>query len=667
METAPVSSTSTLTPQLQPAGHHEHQSFWLWVMCLTGVDYFSTLGYQPSIAFEAAGIVAPVATIVLVLVTLLGALPVYAHVCSKSTEGQGSIAMLERLMRGWTGKVVVLSLLGFAATDFVITKTLSAADAVEHLMHNPIWKEYTPGFMREWSVDRQRVALTMVMLIVLGASFLRGMKEVVGLAVVIVAIYLGLNAIVIGSGVVYLVGHPDRFAEWISHLQAGSSHWHIPEGHLPAMGDGWGAVAVISILIFPKLALGLSGFETGVAVMPLIKSEGDTPTDHSGRIRNTKKLLITAAVIMSICLLGSSLVTATLIHPAEMGHGGPAEHRALAFIAHGQSEYLINPMFGDVFGTIFDIATFVILAFAGASAMTGLLSLVPRYLPRYGMAPEWARVTHWLVIAFTVVNLLVTWIFNADVSAQGGAYATGVLVLMSSACVATIIDVFRERAGKFILFRIPWRYLAIGVVFLYTTGANMLERPDGIKIAACFIVAVLILSFASRLSRSTEMRFDGFAFVDGTSKFLWDSLKHLEFPVLVPHRPGRRGLSEKEQQIRVLHRLPPEVPVVFVEAELGDPSDFGHVPLLEVIETEGKFIIRITRCVSIAHAVAAAALELSAFGKPPEIHFGWSDESPLAASFSFLLFGEGNVPWMVRALINKEQPDPERQPRVVIG
>jgi hypothetical protein len=668
METAPVSSTSTSTLKLPAPSHHEHQSFWVWVMCLTGVDYFSTLGYQPSIAFEAAGIVAPIATIVLVLVTIFGALPVYSHVASRSTEGQGSIAMLERLMRGWTGKVVVLTLLGFAATDFVITKTLSAADAVEHLMHNPIWKEHTPSFMHEWSHDGQRVALTMGMLVLLGASFLRGMKEVVGLAVVIVGVYLLLNTIVIGSGIVYLVGHPDRFTEWLTHLQQGSAHWHIPEGHLPTMGDGWGAVILISILIFPKLALGLSGFETGVAVMPLIKGDDDdTHENPKGRIRNAKKLLLTAALIMSVCLLGSSLVTATLIHPAEMAHGGPAEHRALAFIAHGQSEYHINPLFGDVFGTIFDISTIVILGFAGASAMTGLLSLVPRYLPRYGMAPEWARVTHWLVIAFTAINLFVTWVFNADVSAQGGAYATGVLVLMSSACVATIIDVYRSRAGKNIFLRIPWKYLAIGLVFLYTTGANMFERPDGIKIATCFIAAVLILSFASRISRSTELRFDGFAFVDGTSKFLWDSLKHLEFPVLVPHRPGRRGLNEKELQIRAQHRLPPEVPVVFVEAELGDTSDFGHIPLLEVIETEGKFIIRITRCVSIAHAVAAAALELSVLGKPPEIHFGWSDESPLAASFSFFMFGEGNVPWMVRALINKAQPDVERQPRVVIG
>jgi hypothetical protein len=651
---------------------HEHQSFWLWVMCLTGVDYFSTLGYQPSIAFNATGLLSPFATIVLVFVTLGCALPVYRYVVGESPHGQGSIAMLEGLLQGWTGKVLVLVLLGFAATDFVITKTLSAADAAVHLIHNPLWADL-PSWLHG------RMTLTMFLLVLLGGVFLRGFREVIGVAVVVVSVYLVLNAIVILSGLWYLLTHGEEISQWLTAV--GQGQWYL-EGSWPERRN-IGTLILACLLYFPKLALGLSGFETGVAVMPLIRGNPDDDPRHpAGRIEHTRKLLLTAAVIMSLMLLGSSLVTCTLIEPQALQHGGTAANRALAYLAHGESPAAIGSIFGEAFGTMYDITTVVILWFAGASAMSGLLSLVPRYLPRYGMAPRWAEAFRPMVVLFTLVGLLVTWVFDASVEAQGGAYATGVMVLITSACVAVVIDQWRKRAhvtagldgaaGRGMYFlaslrRVPWPYVAIAAVFLYTTVAIVVEKPDGIKIAGAFIASVIAVSMISRTRRSTEMRFEKFDFVDETSRVLWDTLKFLEFPVLVPHRPGHQSVASKEEQIRRVHRLAAEEPIVFIEATLDDPSQFEHRPLMEITQSEERFVIRVNRCASIAHVIATIALELSKTGKPPEVHFGWSDHSAMAANLSFVFFGEGNVPWLVRELINKAEPDPAKRPRVVVG
>jgi hypothetical protein len=642
-----------VTPSVSVIKPPEHQTLWLWVMCLTGVDYFSTLGYQPSIAFEAVGLLAPLATIVLVAVTLFCAVPVYSRVAEESPLGQGSIAMLERLLSGWTAKFLVLVLLGFAATDFVITQTLSAADAAEHLIYNPFWAD-TPEVFH----DPMRV--TMFLLVMLGGMFLRGFREVIALAVVIVAVYLVLNFIVIASGIGYLIFHPGRVVAWYQAVVAGD--WHMD-----FEGRGLWMAAFACLIFFPKLALGLSGFETGVAVMPLVRGHaGDDPHHPAGRIINTKKLLLTAALIMSCMLLGSSVMTAMLIEPHALVTEGLAANRALAFVAHGETNAYINPLFGNVFGTIYDISTISILWFAGASAMSGLLNLVPRYLPRYGMAPRWAEAIRVLVIVFTVINLFVTWLFDASVVAQAGAYATGVMVLMSSAGVAVVIDAWRKRSGGW-WRRLHWGYMAATLVFLYTTIAIIVEKPEGIKIASAFVVSIMVFSMISRTRRSTELRFEKFDFVDEHSRFLWDALRHLEFPVLVPHRPGHHTIIEKDERIRRVHRLGPKVPVVFVEATVGDPSDFHHNPMIEVTEEGERFVLRLTRCASVAHAIATVALELSKTGKPPEIHFGWSGESPLSANLSFLLFGEGNVPWLVRELILKAEPDTSKQPRVIIG
>src|SRR6476469_7127937 len=157
----------------------EHKHAWWSVMCLTGVDYFSTLGYQPGIAFLAADYLSPVATFVLVLLTLFGALPIYNRVAEASPHGQGSISMLEELLPRWKGKAFVLCLLGFAATDFVITITLSAADASAHVIGNP----FVP------SAFNHPMAITLVLLGALSGIFLRGFKGAIRLAVWIVSVY----------------------------------------------------------------------------------------------------------------------------------------------------------------------------------------------------------------------------------------------------------------------------------------------------------------------------------------------------------------------------------------------------------------------------------------------------------------------------------------------
>jgi hypothetical protein len=361
-------------------------------MCLTGVDYFSTLGYQPAIAALAAGLLSPFATIVLVILTLGGALPVYRRVARESPRGSGSIAMLERLLPWWAGKLFVLVLLGFAATDYMITITLSAADASAHAIENP----FAPGWFQG-----NEVLITLFLIALLGAVFLRGFGEAIGIAVVLVGAYLALNVVVIGVSIVEIFVHPVTITNWWTTLNT-EQHGN------PLLMVG------IALLVFPKLALGLSGFETGVAVMPQITGNpGDTDAKPEGRIRGARRLLTSAAIIMSVFLITSSLVTTLLIPQDQFLPKGAANGRALAYLAH---EYL-----GPVFGTAYDISTILILWFAGASAMAGLLNLVPRYLPRFGMAPQWVRAVRPLVLVFTGIAFLVTLFFQANVDAQGGA------------------------------------------------------------------------------------------------------------------------------------------------------------------------------------------------------------------------------------------------------
>ncbi|MCY7375749.1 MAG: hypothetical protein LH472_07225 [Pyrinomonadaceae bacterium] len=652
-------------------GRHPKHSWWK-VMCLTGVDYFSTLGYQPGIAFVAAGVLSPIATLAVVLLTLFGALPIYRRVATESPHGEGSIAMLESLLSRWKGKMFVLVLLGFVATDFVITITLSAADATAHVIENPFVLAHLP-FMNH------PVLITVGFIALLGAVFLKGFKEAIGIAVVLVVIYLLLNLVVVAVGFYEIFTHPDLLTNWKTALFTHKT----ASGNLEARGIL--LIVALSLLTFPKLALGLSGFETGVAVMPLVKSPG--------RITNTKNLLLAAALIMSFMLIASSFITTLLIKEAEfcpkvdcgnaansheipefcvctpeetvagvVKEKGKANGRALAFIAHEKFGEKFGRNVGEIFGTIYDISTILILWFAGASAMAGLLNIVPRYLPRYGMAPDWARATRPLVLVFTVICFVVTIIFNADVDAQGGAYATGVLFLISSAAVAVTLSARRRNSAWF------WAFSAISVVFVYTTVANIIERPDGIKIASFFIFTIIAASFISRAMRSTELRIDRIEFDDKAQEFLND-LADGEIRI-VTNRREAGDVAEyrfKEHEKRVDNHIPSSDPILFYEVETSDASEFKGKLKVRGVDIEGYRVLR-TESPAVPNAIAAFLLHLrDKTGKIPHVYFGWSEGNPIAYLIRYVLFGEGDTAPVTREILRQAEPDPELRPSVHVG
>jgi len=617
------------SPEQTEKTHH-----WWQVMCLTGVDYFSTLGYQPGIAALAAGAISPIATVVLVALTLLGALPVYRRVARESPNGEGSLAMLERLLSFWKGKIFVLVLLGFAATDFIITMTLSAADATAHLVENPHLEPFLTG---------HQVVITLVLLALLGAVFLRGFKEAIGVAVILVVIYLSLNVVVITVAFGQVMAQPALWSDWRAALTQ-------------AHGNPW-VVVGIALLVFPKLALGLSGFETGVAVMPHINGDSDdTPAHPAGRIRGAKRLLTTAAVIMSIFLITSSLVTTLLIPPAEFQPGGAANGRALAYLAH---EYL-----GSTFGSVYDASTIAILWFAGASAMAGMLNLIPRYLPRYGMAPQWARAVRPLVLILTLGAFIITIIFRADVDAQGGAYATGVLVLITSAAVAVTLVARRARQrGLTVAFGV------VSLIFIYTTAANILERPDGVKIATVFIAAILIVSLASRFARAFELRVTDVTFDKTAQLFIRDTARRtIRFIANEPDSRDRAEYSDKLRQVIRDNDLADPNDVIFIEITVTDPSEFAsHLDVCGEVQHSRYRVLTLSSS-TVPNALAALLLAVrDRTDRLPHIYFEWTEGNPAANLIRFLIFGVGEAAPVTREVIRRAEPDRDRRPHVHVG
>jgi hypothetical protein len=630
-----------LRHQVAPVGRasdeahaHKPQAWWK-VMCLTGVDYFSTLSYLPAIAALAAGALSPLATLLIVALTLFGMLPMYRRVAKESPHGQGSVAMLETLLPFWRGKIFVLVLLGFVATSWIITITLSAADASVHMVENPALPSFLAG---------KEVLITVVLLLILGGVFLLGFSEAIGVAIPLVAVFLVLNAVIVFVGVGEVVSTPDALSTWIDRLTEN--------------GGGFFGVVGPAVLAFPLLVLGLSGFETGVSMMPLIKADGSTDEERmASRVRNTGRLLATAALIMSVYLIATSFITTVLIPEKEFQPGGAANGRALAYLAH---EYL-----GNGFGTLYDVSSILILWFAGASAMAGLINIVPRYLPAYGMAPEWGRAVRPVVLVYTVISIGITIAFGADVNAQAGAYATGILAMMVSGAVAVTISVARQRKrGATVAFAV------LTLILLYALGANVVEKPDGIAISAAFIAGIIVVSLISRVTRTTELRVERIEFDEPARRFITDNIDHDGRLDLVANKRQAGDADEyrlKEDEQRGLNPLPGAADVLFLEVDVVDPSEFANVLQVHGVEVGGHRILR-TQAPAAPNAIASILFALrDSTDVLPRCHFAWSEGNPLGLLFRYLILGQGDTPPVVREIIRQHENDPTRRPGIHVG
>jgi hypothetical protein len=485
------------------------------------------------------------------------------------------------------------------------------------------------------------VAVTLVLLVSLSAIFLKGFKEAIGLAVALVAVYLALNVVVVGWGLLYIARHPDLVRAWQTGL---SLEYSSPI-----------YAVVAAAILFPRLALGLSGFETGVAVMPLVEGGSSEPQQAiAGRIRNTKKLLLSAALIMSVMLMTSSFVSTLLIPAKEYEPGGAANGRALAYLAH---EHL-----GDVFGTLYDLSTIAILWFAGASAVAGLLNLVPRYLPRYGMAPEWAKSRRPLVIVIGAISCAITIVFDASVDNQAGAYATGVLVLITSSAVAVMLSARRSAR--------PWlAYSIVTAIFVYTTLVTIVERPEGIKIASIFIAGIILVSMLSRAMRVTELRVHDVNLDPTAEQFVAEaSLAHTVR--IIANRPDTGAKEEYDSKLREAldsHHLNPADPLLFVEVRLGDASEFSGKLDVYGFDVSGH---RVLRCQGPAVPNAIAALLLNIRDRTkliPHAYFGWTEGNPITYVLKYLALGEGDTAPVTREVLRQAERDPHLRPRIHLG
>jgi hypothetical protein len=270
-----------------------------------------------------------------------------------------------------------------------------------------------------------------------------------------------------------------------------------------------------------------------------------------------------------------------------------------------------------------------------------------------------------VVLVYTAISIGITLVFRADVNAQAGAYATGILAMMVSGAVAVTISAARRRQK-----RAAAGFTVLTLILLYALGDNIIEQPDGIEISAIFVAGIIVVSLISRVSRTTELRADRIEFDEAARRFIADSIRNDGELNLVANRRqagDEDEYSAKEREQRGMNPVPGAADILFLEVDVVDPSEFSDVLQVSGVEV-GDFRILRMQSPAAPNSIAAVLLALrDATGVRPQCYFEWAEGSPLIHLFRYLLLGRGDTAPVVREIIRSSEPDPTKRPGIHVG
>jgi hypothetical protein len=270
-----------------------------------------------------------------------------------------------------------------------------------------------------------------------------------------------------------------------------------------------------------------------------------------------------------------------------------------------------------------------------------------------------------VVLVYTAVSIGITIAFHADVNAQAGAYATGILAMMVSGAVAVTISAVQRRQR-----RSAAMFTVLTLVLLYALAANIIAKPHGIMIAAAFIAGIVVISLVSRVSRTTELRADRIEFDQAARQFVTDSLSHDGGLHLVANQRqagDRAEYAKKEAAQRGMNPVPGAADTLFLEIDVVDPSDFSDVLHVRGVEVDGYRILR-ADSPAVPNAIAAILLTLrDATGVRPHCYFEWAEGNPIGHLLRYLILGRGDTAPVVREILREIERDPARRPGIHVG